>query len=129
MATLFTKIVNGELPCFKIAEDADHLAFLDLRPIRLGHTLVIPKKESDYIFDMAPTDLEALMGFVQKVAKAIDKAIACKRVGVMVAGLEVPHTHVHLVPMNQVTDLNFELVQPADDEDLQNIAIKIRDAF
>lgn len=107
MSSIFTKIVNGEIPCHKILEDDRFLAFLDVMPLVEGHTLVIPKQEVDYIFDLEPELLGDLIKFAQKVAPAIKKAIPCKRIGVTVIGLEVPHAHVHLVPMNRMADMNF----------------------
>ena len=108
MATIFTKIVNGEIPCYKIAEDEHFFAFLDINPMTKGHTLVIPKTEKDYIFDLDEATYSALMLFAKKVAHAIEKAIPCKRIGVAVIGLEVPHAHVHLIPINQESDMNFK---------------------
>lgn len=105
--SIFTKIVNGEIPCYKIAEDEHHLAFLDAMPIAKGHTLVIPKKEVDLIFDLDEEEYKNLWAFAQKVAKQVKNAIPCVRVGVAVVGLEVPHAHIHLVPMNEIKDLNF----------------------
>lgn len=107
MATLFTKIINREVPAYIVAEDERYIAFLDINPLVIGHTLVVPKKEVDYIFDLDDDTLAGLQLFSKKVAVAIGKAIRCKRVGVAVIGLEVPHTHVHLVPMNSIDDLNF----------------------
>jgi len=107
MASIFTKIVNGEIPCYKIAETANCLAFLDVFPLVKGHTLVIPKKEVDYIFDVDDALFTELQLFSKKVALAVGKAIPCKRVGVAVIGLEVPHAHIHLVPLNTVSDINF----------------------
>ena len=107
MASIFTKIVNGEIPCYKVAEDENFLAFLDVSPLALGHTLVIPKKEIDYIFDIDSEQYCSLWTFAQTVAKALGKAVPCKRVGVAVIGLEVPHAHIHLIPMNKVSDMNF----------------------
>jgi histidine triad (HIT) family protein len=107
MATIFTKIINGEIPCWKIAEDENYLAFLDINPLAKGHTLVIPKKEIDYIFDIEDELLGGMMIFAKKVAGAIDKAIECKRVGVAVIGLEVPHAHIHLIPINHISDIDF----------------------
>jgi histidine triad (HIT) family protein len=107
MATIFTKIINGEIPCYKIAEDDNFLAFLDISPLAIGHTLVIPKKEIDYIFDIEDSSLAAMHVFSKKVAKAIEKAIPCKRIGVAVIGLEVPHAHIHLIPLNTMNDINF----------------------
>ena len=107
MATLFSKIVNGEIPSWKIAEDERFYAFLDINPLAKGHTLVIPKKETDYIFSMADAELADMMVFAKKVAKAVEKAVPCKRIGVAVIGLEVPHAHIHLIPINDVSDINF----------------------
>ena len=107
MPSIFSRIVSGELPAYKVAEDADHLAFLDITPLVEGHTLVIPKKEIDYIFDMTPQALAALQVFAQRVAKGVQAAVPCRRIGVAVIGLEVPHAHIHLIPMNKVSDMNF----------------------
>ena len=107
MASIFTKIINGEIPCYKIAEDEHHLAFLDIMPIAKGHTLVIPKKEVDFIFDMEAEEHKRLWAFAQEVAKKVKAAIPWVKVGVAVVGLEVPHTHIHLVPINEIKDLNF----------------------
>ncbi len=107
MATIFTKIINGEIPCYKIAEDDRYFAFLDINPIAKGHVLVVPKVEDDYIFNLEDDTLAGLMIFAKKIAKSIDKCIDCKRVGVAVVGLEVPHTHVHLVPLQDLGSLNF----------------------
>ena len=107
MATIFSKIVKGEIPCNKIAEDERFFAFLDINPVMKGHTLVIPKHEDDYIFHLDDEELAAMMVFAKKVAKAIEKAVPCKRIGVAVIGLEVPHAHIHLVPLRTEADLNF----------------------
>lgn len=107
MSSIFSKIVQGEIPCHKIAEDDQFLAFLDVMPLVEGHSLVIPKQEIDYIFDLDPEVLAGLMKFAQQIAPAIKKAIPCKRIGVAVIGLEVPHAHVHLVPLNRMLDINF----------------------
>ncbi len=107
MPSIFSRIVAGELPAYKVAEDADHLAFLDITPLVEGHTLVIPKQEVDYIFDLSPQALAALHVFAQRVAKGVQAAVPCKRIGVAVIGLEVPHAHIHLIPMNKVADMNF----------------------
>jgi histidine triad (HIT) family protein len=107
MSSIFSKIVQGEIPCHKIAEDDQFLAFLDVMPLVEGHTLVIPKQEIDYIFDLDPEVLAGLMKFAQQIAPAIKKAIPCKRIGVAVIGLEVPHAHIHLVPLNRMLDINF----------------------
>ena len=105
--TVFSKIVAGEIPCYKVAEDKDFLAFLDINQLAKGHTLVIPKKEVDYIFDLDTETYTGLMAFARRVAKALKKAIDCQRVGVAVLGMEVPHTHVHLIPLQKESDMNF----------------------
>jgi histidine triad (HIT) family protein len=107
MATLFTRIVQGEIPCYKVAEDENFLAFLDINPLAQGHTLVIPKLEVDYIFDLEEDLFTGLTLFARRVAKAIDKSVVCKKVGIAVVGLEVPHAHIHLIPLNTIGDLNF----------------------
>ena len=107
MATIFTKIIKGEIPCYKIAEDKRYFAFLDINPLMAGHTLVVPKNETDYFFDLSDDELSGLVLFSKKVAMAIEKAIPCARIGVAIVGLEVPHVHIHLVPMNTMNDLNF----------------------
>ena len=130
MATIFTKIVNGEIPCFKIAEDENYFAFLDINPIKKGHTLVIPKVEEDYIFNLDDNTLAGLSVFAKKVAKAIEKTIPCLRIGVAVMGLEVPHTHIHLVPMEREKDLNFSNpTLKIDPIEMEEIASKIRANF
>lgn len=126
MSSLFTCIINGEVPCHKILEDEQYLAFLDIRPINPGHTLVIPKQEVDYIFDLDEQLLSGLMVFAKKVAGLIEKEIECKRIGVMVAGLEVPHTHIHLIPMNTIADLNFANATATDSEELAKVSERIR---
>jgi histidine triad (HIT) family protein len=127
MATLFTKIINGEIPCHKIAENDEFLAFLDIFPLREGHTLVIPKKEVNYIFDLDDDLLSRLHVFAKGVAKQVEKAIPCERIGVAVIGLEVPHAHVHLVPIDGVGDINFERekLKPSQEE-LAAVAERIR---
>lgn len=108
MATIFTRIANGEIPSYKVAESADYYAFLDINPMAEGHTLVIPRNvEKDYIFDLDPADYEGLWAFAAKVAAAIKAAVPCQRVGVAVLGMEVPHTHIHLVPLNTEADMDF----------------------
>ena len=107
MASIFTKIVNGEIPCYKVAETDEFLAFLDVNPNAKGHTLCIPKKEVDKIFDLDESTYNGLMSFSRKVGKAIEKTINCKRVGISVIGLEVPHVHVHLIPLNSMEDARF----------------------
>ena len=108
MSAIFTTIVNGEIPAYKIAEDENFLAFLDAMPLVKGHTLVIPKKEVDLIFDLDSEEYKNLWSFAQKVAKKVKSAVPCVRVGVAVVGLEVPHAHIHLIPLNQVEDMNFK---------------------
>lgn len=108
MATIFTKIVNGEIPCYKVAENDKFFAFLDINPLVKGHTLVIPKKEVDYIFDIDDNDIQEMMLFAKQVALKIKEAIPCVKVGVAVIGLEVPHAHIHLVPMQKEGDLDFK---------------------
>ena len=126
MASIFTKIISGELPCHKLAEDDNYLAFLDISPLTPGHALVIPKKEVDYIFDMDQPLLEGIMPFAGKVAKAIEKVVPCKRIGVTVIGLEVPHAHIHLIPMNKVSDMNFAKPKmEISSEELADLAQKI----
>ena len=107
MASIFTRIINGEIPCYKVAEDADYFAFLDINPLAEGHTLVVPKKEVDYIFDLDDETLAGMMVFAKKVAAKIKTAVDCKRVAVVVLGLEVPHAHIHLIPMNSEADVDF----------------------
>jgi histidine triad (HIT) family protein len=108
MATIFTRIIKGEIPSYKIAEDERYFAFLDINPLMVGHTLVVPKRETDYIFDLNDEEFSGLFLFAKKVAMAIEKAIPCARIGVAVIGLEVPHAHIHLVPMNTMNDVNFK---------------------
>lgn len=127
MPTIFTKIIAGEIPAHKILENDKYLAFLDLKPVAPGHTLVIPKQEIDYIFDIEDEMLKGLMTFSKKVAKAIGKAFPCKKVGVMVAGIEVPHAHIHLIPINSVGDLSFSRAKAATQEELAAAATKIRE--
>jgi histidine triad (HIT) family protein len=108
MSTIFTKIISGEIPCHKVAEDERFFAFLDINPLHEGHTLVVPKAETDYVFDLDDKTLSGLMLFSKKVAAAIEKAVPCKRIGVAIVGLEVPHVHVHLIPMDSMEDINFK---------------------
>ena len=127
MASLFTRIINGEIPCHKIAEDDNYFAFLDIFPLVQGHTLVIPKVEEDYIFDLDDSTLAGLMVFAKKVGKAVEKACPCTRIGIVVAGLEVPHTHIHLLPMNNMQDMNFVREKLSmSQEELAEIAKRIR---
>ncbi|MDP4630583.1 MAG: HIT family protein [Flavobacteriales bacterium] len=108
MATLFTRIINGEIPCYKIAENDLFIAFLDILPVAKGHALVVPKKEIDYIFDLPNEELQALNIFAKEVARKIQSVIPCKKIGISVIGLEVPHAHMHLIPINNIHDMNFE---------------------
>lgn len=125
MASIFTKIVTGEIPCYKIAEDENYLAFLDVNPNAKGHTLCIPKQEINKIFDMEETHYLGLMKFSRKVAKAVEKSIACKRIGVAVVGLEVPHVHVHLIPLNDMDDMRFQRKTSLTAEEFSALATKI----
>ncbi|PKP11421.1 MAG: HIT family protein [Bacteroidetes bacterium HGW-Bacteroidetes-4] len=127
MASIFSKIVKGEIPSYKIAEDEHYYAFLDINPLKKGHTLVIPKKEVDYIFDLDPETLSGLHLFAQKIAKAIDKAVSCTRVAVVVLGLEVPHAHIHLIPMDSESDIRFSNPKMKfTPEEFQEIALQIQ---
>lgn len=130
MATLFSRIAAGEIPSYKVAEDDKHFAFLDINPVHPGHVLVIPKKEVDYLFDLPDDEYAALLLFAKKVAKALKKAIPCTKVGVTVIGLDVPHTHIHLVPMDKGNDMDFcgkKLTLP--DEEMKRIAAAIAAEF
>lgn len=108
MSTIFTRIINGEIPCYKVAEDERFFAFLDINPLNAGHTLVVPKIEVDYIFDLDDETLSGLILFSKRLGKAIERVIPCQRIGVAIIGLEVPHVHVHLIPMNTMEDINFK---------------------
>ena len=126
MATIFTKIINGEIPCYKIAEDENYFAFLDINPLRAGHTLIVPKKETDYIFDLDDDQLSGIFLFSKKVACAIKSAFPCNRIGVAILGLEVPHAHIHLVPMDTMEDINFRNPKlKFSSEEFKEIAAKI----
>ena len=127
MASIFTKIINREIPGHIVAEDEKHIAFLDINPLVMGHVLVVPKKEVDYIFDLPQEDFINLHAFSQMVAKAVKSSVDCLRVGVAVIGLEVPHTHIHLVPLNKMADINFmsEKLNPSQEE-LAKMAEKIK---
>jgi len=129
MATLFTKIINGEIPCYKVAETDDFLAFLDINPNAIGHTLCIPKKEVDKLFELEEETYEGLMKFSRKVAIAIEKVIPCKRVGVSVIGLEVPHVHVHLIPLNSMNDARFINKVSLTDKEFEETAKSIIEAL
>jgi histidine triad (HIT) family protein len=122
MSSIFTKIVNGEIPCYKIAEDENHLAFLDVNPNAKGHTLCIPKQEINKIFDMEEELYLGLMKFSRKVAKALEKTIPCKRIGVAVVGLEVPHAHVHLIPLLDMDDMRFQRKISLTTEEFEELA-------
>ncbi|WP_299760817.1 HIT family protein [uncultured Pontibacter sp.] len=128
-ASIFTKIVNGEIPAYKIAEDDRYLAFLDVFPTAKGHTLVIPKQQIDYIFDLDDELYLGLMAFAKKVAAAVEKAVPCKRIGVAVVGIEVPHAHVHLIPLNSMQDMNFANKKQFSKEEFEEVADKIRKAY
>jgi histidine triad (HIT) family protein len=127
MSTIFTKIIKGEIPSYTIAEDENFIAFLDAMPLVKGHTLVVPKKETDLIFDLETEEYKNLWGFAQEVAKKIKNAVPCVRVGVAVVGLEVPHAHIHLIPLNKVEEMNFrnERLKLTDEEykEIQNSII------
>ena len=125
MSSIFTKIINGEIPCYKIAENADFFAFLDVNPNAEGHTLVVPKKEVNKLFDLDGETYNGLMAFSRKVALAIEKTIPCKRVGMTIIGLEVPHVHVHLIPLNSMNDINFQHKVSLTKEEFEAIADKI----
>lgn len=128
--TIFSKIIAGEIPSYKIAEDDKYFAFLDINPLVKGHTLVVPKKEVDYIFDLDDTTLGDMMIFSKRVAKAIKKVIPCKRVGVAVIGLEVPHAHIHLIPINKESDIQFSNKKLSlEKKEFEQIAANIADAF
>lgn len=125
MATVFTKIINGEIPSYKIAEDDKHYAFLDINPVAYGHTLIVPKKEVDYIFDLTDEDIADLMVFAKKVAVKLKSKIECKKVGVTVIGLEVPHAHIHLVPMSKEGDMDFSKKTKPTPEEMRSVMEKI----
>lgn len=129
MSSLFSRIVAGEIACHKLAEDDRYLAFLDIRPITEGHTLVIPKQEVDYLFDLEDPLLGGLMVFAKRVAAALRGVVPCARVGVMVAGLEVPHAHVHLVPFTDIRQLNFAHARAAEPAALADLAQRVRDTL
>ena len=127
MASIFTRIINGEIPCHKIAENDQYFAFLDIMPLAPGHVLVVPKTEVDYIFDMEEADLSGILPFARHIANAMEKAIPCERIGISVIGLEVPHAHVHLLPLRTMDDINFSRPKmKMSQEELAAIAEKIR---
>lgn len=129
MASIFSKIVAGEIPSYRVAEDDRHYAFLDISPLAPGHTLVIPKREVDYIFDLSDEEYSALQLFAKRVAKAQKKALPCKRIGVAVLGMEVPHAHIHLVPLNSEADMDFRHKLSLEPEKMAEIAAKIAETF
>jgi histidine triad (HIT) family protein len=127
MSSIFTKIIQGQIPCYKIAENDEFFAFLDINPLAKGHTLVIPKKEVDYIFDIEDGLLERLFGFAKPIALAVEKVVPCERIGIAVLGLEVPHAHVHLVPINGIYDIDFSKPKlKLSPDEFSEIAEKIR---
>jgi histidine triad (HIT) family protein len=130
MPSIFTKIINREIPGYIVAEDDKYIAFLDINPLVLGHTLIVPKLEVDYIFDLEDDTLSGLALFAKKVAVAVKKVVSCKRIGVAVIGLEVPHTHIHLVPMNTMGDINFTRTKLSPSkEELAEVTAKIKEAL
>ena len=126
MSSIFTKIIKGELPCYKIDETEDCFAFLDINPNKKGHTLCILKKEVDYVFDLTPKDFKKLMNFSRKIAIALKKSVNCKRIALSVIGLEVPHVHVHLIPLESMSDMNFTRSIKLDDSEFKSIVKKIK---
>lgn len=128
--TIFSRIIAGEIPCYKVAEDNRFFAFLDINPVNWGHTLVVPKKETDYIFDIDDDDLAAMALFAKRVAKALKKAMPCRKIGVTVLGLEVPHAHIHLVPLQQEGDMDFhKKISDPDPERMKKIAADVAANF
>lgn len=130
MPSIFSRIIAGEIPSYKVAEDDKHYAFLDINPVAPGHTLVVPKREVSYIFDLTDEELAQLNIFAKKVAKALEKAVPCKRIGITVIGLEVPHAHIHLIPINRESDMSFSKARPdADPAEMKRIADAIAAEF
>ena len=125
MASIFSKIVDGSIPCHKVYEDDDCLAFLDINPNSFGHTLCILKREVDYLFDLNDVEYNKLMNFSKKVANGLEKSVTCKRVALSVVGLEVPHVHVHLIPLNSMSDMDFAKSIQLEKKDFENLALKI----
>ena len=126
MNSIFTQIINGDIPCYKVAETTNCFAFLDINPNAFGHTLCIPKKEVDLIFDLEDKDYEDLMNFSNKIAKALKKTVSCERIGISVIGLEVPHAHVHLVPLSSMEDITFKKKIKMSDKDFKDLAKSIK---
>ena len=130
MASIFSKIISGDIPCHKVAENEECFAFLDISPLAVGHTLVVPKREVDRYFDLSDEEIASINVFAKVVAEAIDKIVPCKRIGVAVIGLEVPHAHIHLIPLNSVEDINFEREKLVlTQEELADTARQIREAL
>lgn len=129
MATIFTRIINGEIPCYKVAEDDRHIAFLDINPVAPGHTLVVPKREESYLFNLSDSELADLNIFAKRVAKALEKAVPCKRIGVTVIGLEVPHAHIHLIPISSEADMNFANKKQLPAEEMSAICENVKSYF
>ena len=129
MATIFTRIIKGEIPCYKIAENEDFIAFLDINPVVKGHTLVVPKVEIDYIFDQDDATLAGIMPFSKRVAKALEAVVPCGRVCLAVIGLDVPHTHIHLLPTNNMSDFNFKNRFPMSSDEMTTLAADIATKF
>jgi len=130
MGSIFSKIISGDIPCYKIAENEECFAFLDISPLAVGHTLVVPKREVDRYFDLSDEDIASINIFAKQVAVAIEKVVPCKRIGVAVIGLEVPHAHIHLIPLNSVEDINFERKKlELSQEELAETASQIREAL
>ena len=127
--SIFTKIINGEIPCYKVAEDDEFIAFFDINPNAKGHTLCVPKQEISYLFDMEDEHYLRLMAFSKKVAKALEKVVPCKRIGVAVVGLEVPHTHVHLIPISEMKEMTFQHKVQMTDDEFKALAEKVHQAL
>jgi len=127
--SIFTKIINGEIPCYKVAEDDEFIAFFDINPNAKGHTLCVPKQEISYIFDMDDAHYLRLMTFSKYIAKALEKVVPCERIGVAVVGLEVPHVHVHLIPINEMKEMTFQHKVKLTDEEFKALAQKVREAL
>ena len=129
MNSIFTQIINGDIPCYKVAETPNCFAFLDINPNAFGHTLCIPKKEVDLIFDLEDNDYEDLMNFSNKIAKALKKTVSCERIGISVIGLEVPHAHVHLIPLNSMEDITFKKKIKMSDQEFKDLAKTIKSSL